>query len=179
MDYQAVGGGDCCNGGLVTAGAFDQRIIEARQDVLVYTSDPLSGPVDVAGWVKPVLFVSSEAKDTDFAVKLVDVAPDGTAYIIGDTILRARYRNGMDHDDRMKPGETYRLDLTPMTTGIRFDKGHRIRVEVTSSDFPKFARNLNTGGDNVSETQTVVARNVVHHAPGRASFLEFSVIPNP
>jgi hypothetical protein len=66
-----------------------------------------------------------------------------------------------------------------MTAGIRFDKGHRIRVEVTSSDFPKFACNLNTGGDNVSETQTVLARNVVHHAPGRGSFLEFSVIPNP
>jgi len=176
---QTIGGGDCCNGGMVTAGAFDQRLVEARQDVLVYTSDPLTAPMDVAGWVKPVLFVSSDAKDTDFAVKLVDVAPDGTAYIIGDTILRARYRNGMDHDERMKPGESYRLELTPMTTGIRFEKGHRIRVEVTSSDFPKFARNLNTGGDNVTEAQAVVARNVVHHAPGRGSFLEFSVIPNP
>jgi uncharacterized protein len=174
---QTIGGGDCCNGGLVKAGAFDQRSVEARQDVLVYTSNPLAAPIDVAGWVKPVLFVSSDAKDTDFAVKLVDVAPDGTAYIIGDTILRARYRDGLGQEVMMKPGETYRLEPTPMTTGIRFEKGHRIRVEITSSDFPKFTRNLNTGGDNVTETQGVVARNIIHHAPGSGSYLEFSVIP--
>jgi hypothetical protein len=174
---QTVGGGDCCNGGLVKPGAYDQRTVEARQDVLVYTSDPLDKAVDVAGWVKPVLYVSSDAKDTDFAVKLVDVAPDGTAYIIGDTILRARYREGMDHEVMMKPGQAYRLEPTPMATGIRFDKGHRIRIEVTSSDFPKFTRNLNTGGDNVSETRTVVARNAVLHAPGSQSFIEFSVTP--
>jgi putative CocE/NonD family hydrolase len=174
---QTVGGGDCCNGGLVIPGAFDQRTVEARQDVLVYTSDPLEAPVDAAGWVKPVLFVSSDAKDTDFAVKLVDVAPDGTAYIIGDTILRARYREGMDQEVMMQAGGTYRLELTPMTTGVRFDKGHRIRVEVTSSDFPKFARNLNTGGDNVSETRTVAAHNAVHHAPDAASYVELSVLP--
>jgi hypothetical protein len=174
---QTIGGGDCCNGGLVTAGAFDQRLVEARQDVLVYTTDPLTAPIDVAGGVKPVLFVSSDAKDTDFAVKLVDVAPDGAAYIIGDTILRARYRDGMDREVMMRPGQTYRLAPTPMTTAIRFEKGHRIRVEITSSDFPKFARNLNTGGDNVTETKAVVAKNAVHHAPGAVSFLEFSVLP--
>ncbi|HZZ68489.1 MAG TPA: CocE/NonD family hydrolase [Phenylobacterium sp.] len=174
---QTIGGGDCCNGGLVTAGAFDQRLVEARQDVLVYTTEPLTAPIDVAGGVKPVLFVSSDAKDTDFAVKLVDVAPDGTAYIIGDTILRARYRDGLDHEVMMQPGETYRLSPTPMTTAIRFEKGHRIRVEITSSDFPKFARNLNTGGDNVTESKAVVAKNAVHHAPGAVSFLELSVLP--
>jgi putative CocE/NonD family hydrolase len=174
---QTIGGGDCCNGGLVIPGPADQRTVEARNDVLVYTSDALEAPVDVAGWVKSVLFVSSDAKDTDFAVKLVDVAPDGTAYIIADTILRARYRDGLDHEVMMQPGGTYRLEPTPMTTAIRFDKGHRIRVEVTSSDFPKFARNLNTGGDNVTESKPVTARNVVHHAADAASYVELSVLP--
>lgn len=174
---QTIGGADCCNGGLVIPGAADQRTVEARNDVLVYSSDALEAPVDVAGWVKPVLFVSSDAKDTDFAVKLVDVAPDGTAYIIADTILRARYRDGLDHEVMMQPGQTYRLEPTPMTTAIRFEKGHRIRVEVTSSDFPKFARNLNTGGDNVTESKPVTARNAVHHAPDAASYVELSVMP--
>jgi putative CocE/NonD family hydrolase len=174
---QTMGGADCCNGGLVVPGAVDQRTVEARQDVLVYTSDPLEAPVDVAGGVQPVLYVSSDAKDTDFAVKLVDVAPDGTAYIIGDTILRARYREGLDHEVMMQPGQTYRLQPTPMTTALRFEKGHRIRIEITSSDFPKFARNLNTGGDNVTESRPVAARNVVHHAPDAASYVELSVLP--
>ncbi len=89
-----IGGGDCCNGGLVTAGAFDQRVIEVRDDVLVYTRDPLKEPIEVSGFVDAVLKVSSSARDTDFAVKLVDVAPDGTAYILGDTIMRARCRDG-------------------------------------------------------------------------------------
>jgi uncharacterized protein len=83
----------------------------------------------------------------------------------------------MSHEVMMKPGESYRLEPTPMTTAIRFDKGHRIRVEVTSSDFPKFARNLTTGGDNVSEAKSVVARNSIHHAPRTVSFIEFSVLP--
>ncbi len=85
-----VGGGDCCNGGIVIPGAFDQRGVEIRDDVLVYSSEPLDEPIEVSGFVDAVLQVSSSAPDTDFAVKLVDVAPDGTAWIIGDTILRAR-----------------------------------------------------------------------------------------
>src|SRR3546814_7250818 len=96
---QTIGGGDCCNGGLVTAGAFDQRQIESRHDVLVYTSEPLEEAMEVSGFVDAVLKVSSSARDTDFAVKLVDVAPDGTAWIIGDTMLRARYR-----DSSTQPG---------------------------------------------------------------------------
>ncbi|MGJ3627702.1 CocE/NonD family hydrolase [Sphingomonas sp. MMS24-JH45] len=106
---QTIGGGDCCNGGLVTAGAFDQRPIEARDDVLVYTSDPMTKPTDVSGFVKAVLKVSSDARDTDFAVKLVDVThPDGTAYILGDTILRARYRDGYAAPVMMARGRSTR-----------------------------------------------------------------------
>ena len=173
---QTIGGGDCCNGGLVTAGAFDQRVIEARGDVLVYTSEPLAEPMEVTGFVDAVLRVSSDARDTDFAVKLVDVAPDGTAYILGDTIFRARYRNGYDRPEPMRAGEVYAIRPTPMTTSNRFGKGHRIRVEVTSSNFPKFARNLNTGGDNESETRSVVARNRVHHDAANASYIELPVV---
>ncbi|WP_260596843.1 CocE/NonD family hydrolase [Sphingomonas endolithica] len=173
---QTIGGGDCCNGGLVTAGAFDQRVIEARNDVLVYTSDPMTRPTDVTGFVQAVLKVSSDALDTDFAVKLVDVAPDGTAYILGDTILRARYRNGFDKPAAMTSGQVYTLRPTPMTTSNTFLPGHRIRVEVTSSNFPKFVRNLNTGGNNEAEKRMVVAHNQIHHAGEAASYIELPIV---
>ncbi|MFW8591030.1 CocE/NonD family hydrolase [Glaciecola sp. 2405UD65-10] len=173
-----IGGGDCCNGGLVEAGAFDQRSIAVRNDVLVFTSEPLNEALEVTGFVDAVLHVSSSAKDTDFAVKLVDVAPDGTAYIIDDTIMRARYREGYNTQVMMTPGEVYKLDMTPMTTSIEFQKGHRIRVEVTSSNFPKFARNLNTGGNNYDESEGVVATNSVHHSSEYPSYLVLPVVNN-
>ncbi|MBB3911357.1 CocE/NonD family hydrolase [Sphingomonas desiccabilis] len=173
---QTIGGGDCCNGGLVQAGAYDQRVIEARNDVLVYTSDVLTEPMEVTGFVDAVLKVSSSAKDTDFAVKLVDVAPDGTAYILGDTILRARYRDGYDKPVMMAPGQVYTIKPTPMTTSNTFLPGHRIRVEVTSSNFPKFVRNLNTGGPNESEKTGVVADNRIHHDAAALSYIELPVV---
>ncbi|MDG1438061.1 MAG: CocE/NonD family hydrolase [Emcibacteraceae bacterium] len=176
IPVKTIGGGDCCNGGIVTAGAFDQRTIEARQDVLVYTSDPLERPIEVTGFVDAVLNVSSDAKDTDFAVKLVDVAPDGTAYIIDDTIFRARYREGYDKQVMMRKDEVYELDMTPMTTSIEFQKGHRIRVEVTSSNFPKFVRNLNTGGNNYDESKGVVAHNTVHHSAENPSYVILPIV---
>ena len=176
MAVQTIGGGDCCNGGLVTAGAFDQRVIEARQDVLVYQTEPLAEPIEVSGFVDAVLKASSDAPDTDFAVKLVDVAPNGTAYILADTILRARYRDGFDAPKPMRAGEVYTIRPTPMTTSNRFGRGHRIRVEVTSSNFPKFARNLNTGGNNETGTETRVARNAVHHDAANLSYIDLPVV---
>lgn len=173
---QTIGGGDCCNGGVVIPGAFDQRQISSRHDVLIYTSAPLEQPMEVTGFVDAVLKVSSSAKDTDFAVKLVDVAPDGTAWIIGDTILRARYRDGYAAPALMQPGNVYTLKPTPITTSIQFGKGHRIRVEVTSSNFPKFARNLNTGGPNETESAAVVADNAIHHSADNASYIELPVV---
>ena len=174
---QTIGGGDCCNGGTVIPGAFDQRVIEARADVLVYTSAPLEEPLEVSGFVDAVLSVSSDARDTDFTIKLVDVLPDGTAFIVDDTILRARYRDGYDKQVFMEDGEVYELDFTPMTTSIEFQAGHRIRVEVSSSSFPKYVRNLNTGGNNVDESEGVAATNTVHHAPDRLSYLVLPVVP--
>jgi putative CocE/NonD family hydrolase len=174
---QTIGGGDCCNGGIVVPGAFDQRPVEARSDVLVYTSEPLTKPMSVAGFVDAVLKVSSSAKDTDFALKLVDVAPDGTAWIVGDTIFRARYRNGFDQPEMLKPGQVATIKPTPIATAIEFGVGHRIRVEVTSSNFPKFVRNLNTGGPNESEKTGVVADNVLHHDAANPSYIELPVLP--
>jgi putative CocE/NonD family hydrolase len=142
----------------------------------VYTSEPLEDALEVTGFIDAVLYVSSDAKDTDFAVKLVDVAPDGTAYIIDDSILRARYREGYDRTVMMEKGGVYKLDLTPMTSSIVFQTGHRIRIEVTSSNFPKFVRNLNTGGDNFNESEGVKARNVIHHSDEHASFIELPVV---
>ena len=171
-----IGGGDCCNGGVVVPGAFDQRPVEARHDVLVYTSDVLKEPVTIAGFVDAILHVSSEAKDTDFAVKLVDVAPDGAAYILDDTILRARFREGYDREVLMQKGRTYKLDFTPMTTANTFLPGHRIRVEVTSSSFPKYARNLNTGGRNEFEKDPIVASNTVKHSRSEPSYIVLPIV---
>ena len=117
------------------------------------------------------------AKDTDFTVKLVDVHPDGTAYNIDDTIQRARFRAGYDRQVFMQPGEVYELELGPLSTSALFDRGHRIQVEVSSSNFPRFARNLNTGGRNWDETEAVVAHNVVHHSERHPSQIRLPVVP--
>lgn len=173
---QSIGGGDCCTSGLTRGGAYDQRIIEARTDVLVYTSDPLREPLEVSGFIQPLLKVSSSAPDTDFAVKLVDVAPDGTAYILADTIFRARYREGYDREVLMKPGEIYTLQPTPMSTSVTFLEGHSIRIEVTSSNFPKYFRNLNIAGDSSQSKEWAIATNTVHHEPGAASYIDLPII---
>lgn len=173
---QTIGGGDCCNGGVVVPGAFDQRPVEVRHDVLVYTSDVLKDPVTVAGFVDAILHISSDVKDTDFAVKLVDVAPDGTAYILDDTILRSRFREGYDREVFMEKGKAYKLDFTPMSTANTFLPGHRIRVEVTSSSFPKYGRNLNTGGRNEFEKDGVIANNVVRHTSSQPSYIVLPVV---
>jgi len=174
----ALGGGVCCNQGAAPGGSYDQRAIEARADVLVYTSGPMDADLEVTGSVWPTLFVSSDAVDTDFTVKLVDVHPDGTAYNVDDTILRARYRNGYDKQVFMREGEVYELTPTPMSTSHVFLKGHRIRVEVSSSKFPQYMRNLNTGGNNYDETGGVVARNTVHHSADYPSRIVLPVMPN-
>ena len=173
----ALGGGVCCNDDAALGGSYDQRAIEARADVLVYTSEPLAGSLEVTGSIRPVLFVSSTAKDTDFTVKLVDVHPDGTAYNVDDTILRARYRNGYEREVFMRPGEVYELRPTPMSTSYLFREGHRIRVEVASAKFPQYMRNLNTGGNNHDETEAVIARNTVHHSPAHPSRILLPVMP--
>jgi putative CocE/NonD family hydrolase len=160
----SLGGGVCCNRDASLGGSFDQRGIEARADVLVYTSEPLQAALDVSGFVRAKLYVSSDARDTDFAVKLVDVYPDGTAYNVDDTIFRARFREGYDKEVFMEEGAVYELNPTAMSTSYEFQPGHRIRVEIASSKFPQYMRNLNTGGNNYDETEGVIATNTVHHS---------------
>jgi putative CocE/NonD family hydrolase len=160
----SLGGGVCCNRDASLGGSYDQRGIEARADVLVYTSEPLEEAIDVTGFVRAKLYVSSDARDTDFTVKLVDVYPDGTAWNVDDTIFRARFREGYDKEVFMEESQVYELNPTAMSTSYEFQPGHRIRVEVASSKFPQYMRNLNTGGNNYDETEGVTARNTVHHS---------------
>ncbi len=157
------GGNFCCLGG-EPEGSYDQRSVEARQDVLVFTSDELKEPLDAAGSIRVILYVSSDAKDTDFTVKLVDVYPDGRAFNLDDSILRARYREGFDKKVFMEEGEVYELEIGPLSTANVFQAGHRIRLEVSSSNFPRYERNLNTGGNNYDESEGVKAHNAIHHS---------------
>ncbi len=161
---ESYGGNVCCTGNAVRGGAYDQRNMELRDDILVYTSEPLKKDTEVSGFIESTLFVSSDAKDTDFTIKLIDVLPDGTAYNLDETIQRARYRDGYDSEVFMEDGEVYKLEMSPMSTSNVFKKGHRIRIEVSSSNFPRFARNLNTGGNNYDETEGVIATNNIHHS---------------
>ena len=157
----SYGGNVCCTGTAIQAGSFDQRKMEAREDILVYTSEPFKEGIEVSGPITPTLYVSSDAKDTDFTVKVIDVYPDGRAYNLDESIQRMRYRNGYDKPVAwMDKGQVYKVTLQPLTTSNYFAPGHRLRIEVSSSNFPRFDRNLNTGGNNYDETKGVVARNV-------------------
>ncbi|HUH29589.1 CocE/NonD family hydrolase [Gelidibacter sp.] len=171
----SLGGNVCCTGNAVEGGAFDQQKMEERQDILVYTTDVLTEGVEVTGFIESTLYVSSDAKDTDFTIKLIDVYPDGTAYNLDETIQRVRYREGYDKEVFMEKGKVYKVDLTPMSTSNYFKKGHRIRIEVSSSNFPRFARNLNTGGNNYDESEGVVAENMVHHSKQYPSQIRLSI----
>jgi predicted acyl esterase len=171
------GGNVCCQGNAVTAGSFDQRVMENRADILVYTSEPFQEGFELTGPIVPKLYVSSDARDTDFTVKVIDVYPDGRAYNLDESIQRMRYRNGYDQPLAwMEPGEVYEVTLQPMTTSNYFDVGHRLRIEVSSSNFPRFDRNLNTGGNNYDETTGVVAHNAVHHSARYPSQITITVV---
>jgi putative CocE/NonD family hydrolase len=172
----SLGGNVCCTGGAIQSGSYDQREMEERQDILVYTTEPLDAPVQVSGTIEITLYVSSDAKDTDFTVKLIDVYPDGTAYNLDETIQRVRYREGYDKQVFMEPGVVYEVPVSPMSTSNTFGAGHRIRIEVSSSNFPRFTRNLNTGGNNYDETHGVVAHNTVHHSRQYPSQIRLPIV---
>jgi uncharacterized protein len=173
----SLGGNVCCTGNAVAGGAFDQRKLEERPDVLVYSTAPLPQGLEVSGPIEVTLHVSSDARDTDFTVKLIDVYPDGRAYNLDETIQRLRYRNGYDKPLAwMEAGKIYKVALQPMTTSNYFAAGHRIRLEVSSSNFPRFDRNLNTGGKNYDESKGVVAHNAVHHSRQHPSEIKLTVV---
>ena len=173
---KSYGGGVCCTGNAVQGGSFDQRIMETRADILVYTSQPLEEGIEVSGFIEADLYVSSDVKDTDFTIKIIDVYPDGRAYNLDETIQRARYRDGYDKEVFMEKGKVYKVSLSPMSTSNYFKKGHRIRIEVSSSNFPRFARNLNTGGNNYDEKTGVIATNNIHYSVNYPSQIRIPVI---
>ncbi|SMD45080.1 hypothetical protein SAMN00777080_3721 [Aquiflexum balticum DSM 16537] len=160
----SYGGNVCCTGNAVQGGSFDQQEMELRKDILVYTSEELTEGVEVSGFIESKLFLSSDVKDTDLTIKLIDVYPDGTAYNLDETIQRVRYREGYEKEVFMESGKVYEVNMTPMSTSNYFEKGHKIRIEVSSSNFPRFDRNMNTGGNNYDETEGVIATNSIHHS---------------
>jgi len=175
----SLGGPLCCTEGNNASGSYDQRKIEMRGDVLVYSSPPLESGIEVTGAIDAVLSVSSDAKDTDFTAKLIDVYPDGRAFNIQEGILRARYREGQERKVWFTPGKVAVVRIDLGATGNFFGPGHRIRLEVSSSNFPRFDRNLNTGGNNYDETKWLVAHNAVHHSRKYLSYLLLPVIKAP
>ena len=173
----SLGGNVCCTGTAITPGSFDQRPVESRADVLVYTSEPFKEGRELSGPIEPTLYVSSDVKDTDFTVKVLDVLPDGRAYNLDESIQRMRYREGYDKPLAwMAPGTVHKVTLQPLTTSNYFAPGHRLRIEISSSNFPRFDRNLNTGGNNFDETEGIVAHNVVHHSKQYPSQIVVTVI---
>lgn len=171
------GGNVCCTGNAIRAGSFDQQEVEAaREDILVYTTEPFDDGLEVTGTVEITLYLASDARDTDLTVKLLDVHPDGRAYNLDETIQRVRYREGYDRQVFMEAGQVYEVEVSPMSTSNFFAPGHRLRIEVSSSNFPRFTRNLNTGGRNYDETEGVVARNVIHHSAEHPSQIRVPVV---
>ena len=172
----SLGGNNCC-GTPTPAGPMDQRPIEGRRDVLLYTSDFLTDEVEATGPVKVVFYASSDAVDTDFVAKLVDVHPDGSSYNMAEGILRARYRDGVARPRLLTPGQVYRMEIDLVGTSVAFLKGHRIRVHVTSSHFPQFDRNPNTGAPFGTTDKVRVAQQTVYHDAERPSHVLLPVIP--
>jgi putative CocE/NonD family hydrolase len=137
-------------------------------------------PIRSGTKIDPVLFVSSDAKDTDFTLKVLDVHPDGRAYNLDESIQRMRYRHGYDKPLAwMEPGRVYEVRFQPLVTSNTFRAGHRLRIEVSSSNFPRFDRNLNTGGNNYDETALKVARNSAHHCRKHPSRITVTVVKRP
>ena len=160
----SYGGNVCCTGTAVQGGSFDQQEMELREDILVYTSEPFQEGTEISGFIESKLYLSSDVKDTDLTIKIIDVYPDGTAYNLDETIQRVRYRDGYEKEVFMEEGKVYEVNLTPMSTSNHFKKGHSVRIEVSSSNFPRFDRNMNTGGNNYDETEGVIATNKIHHS---------------
>jgi hypothetical protein len=171
------GGPLCCDSEHVAPGVFDQRPVEARSDVLVYSTPPLEEDLEVTGPVSVELYASSSAVDTDFTAKLVDVWPNGFAQNLTEGILRTRYRNSPVRVEFMNPGEVYKLTIDLWATSNVFQKGHKLRLEISSSNFPRFDRNLNTGEDGGRGTHWVKATNTIVHDREHPSAVVLPVVP--
>ncbi|MFQ5733808.1 MAG: CocE/NonD family hydrolase [Planctomycetaceae bacterium] len=147
---------------IIARGPMDQRKIEARKDVVLFTTTVLKQPLEVTGRISAKLYVSSDCPDTDFTVKLSDVYPDGRSMIVTDGILRARFRRSFEREDFLEPGKIYELTVALSSTSLIFNKGHRIRVAISSSNAPRFDPNPNTGGPLYTGKKTRIATNTIH-----------------
>ena len=171
------GGPMCCTGNPADRpGPAEQADVEQRQDVLVYTSAPLTQPLRIAGSLRAHLTLSSSAPDTDVVVRLVHVWPDGRATSIQEGALRLRYRDGPKRAAPLQPGQKVTVEVPMRSMAYLLPAGHRLRLHVAGSSFPRLERNLNTGGNNFDETRGAVARNTLHHADGAESYLELPVL---
>ena len=173
-----LGGNNCCRSDVVPMGAFDQRAPERRDDVLVFTSPELKEPLEVTGPIVMKLFASTTAKDTDWTAKLVDVHPNGFAQNIQDGIIRARYRESVGQAAKsIEAGKVYEYTIDMWSTSNTFLRGHRIRLEISSSNFPRFDRNLNTGDDTGTGVAMVKAAQTIHHSREYPSHIVLPVVP--
>ncbi len=171
------GGNTCCNPELVPWGVYDQRPLEYRNDMLVYTSEPLEEDLEVTGPISVKLYASTDGRDTDFTAKLVDVHPDGYAVNLCDNIVRARYHESREYQTLLEPGRVYEFTIDLWMTSNVFLKGHRIRVDVSSSNFPRFDRNPNTGNPFGQDAELRVANQTILHDEAHPSHILLPVIP--
>ncbi|HEV2689760.1 MAG TPA: CocE/NonD family hydrolase, partial [Bryobacteraceae bacterium] len=172
-----MGGAVCCDPRIFPWGPMDQRPVEKRKDVLVYSTVFLKRELEVTGPIKVVLYVSSSAPDTDFTAKLIDVFPSGEARNLTDGLIRTRYRHGVDKVDLAVPGDVYPVTIDAGVTSNVFLPGHQIRIEISSSNFPRFDRNPNTGRPIADETVLKKAQQTVYHDRLHASHVLLPVIP--
>ena len=171
-----AGGGLCCDDVFMQNGVFDQRPIEQRSDVLVYSTPPLEEPLEVTGPISVTLYASTTALDTDFTAKLVDVDTSGFARNLTDGIIRARYRKPRQSASFITPGDVVEYSIDLWSTSNVFLKGHQIRIEISSSNFPRFDRNLNTGGEIGSELAFVSALQTIHHSSEFRSHVTLPIV---
>lgn len=158
-------------------GPDDYQQIEHRQDVLVYTAKPFTAPTEICGPLRVKLVAASSARDTDWTAKILDVHPDGTALRLNDGVVRARFRNSDTGADFLTPGKAETYEINAWATCIQMQAGHRLRLEISSSAFPKYAPNLNTGGVAAEETKGIPANQTVFHDKTRLSYLLVPIVP--
>lgn len=171
------GGAVCCNPKIIPWGPMDQRSVEQRPDVLVFSSDALEHDTEVTGPIRVVLSIATDARDTDVTAKLVDAYPDGHAVNLTDGVLRLRYRLGLDNPTLAEPGKIDTITVDAGVTSNVFKAGHRIRLEIASSNFPRFDRNPGTGRPVAGDTELRVSHQTLYHDTKHPSYAELPVIP--
>jgi uncharacterized protein len=172
-----LGGCNCCNPEIVPWGVYDQRPIEIRDDVLIYTSQPLARDLEITGPIVVHLFAATDGPDTDFTAKLIDVFPDGRAWNLCDGIIRGRYRKGRSRAELLTAGQIEEFVIDCWVTSNLFRAGHAIRLEISSSNFPRFDRNLNTGAPIGDDTEPRVAQQRIVHDAAHPSHVMLPIIP--